>query len=184
MSEKATTERDKVEALRRAGDKGNLAKAYEKINRKEYPIEVPRSMNLIETLKKTIKLLKGSEKAKEISEQIQKAEQQLNKAENDLIKATLVPLSAMDLLLVQSYVAEASIKGEEASFDPDVRLFMLVKSEQCATVWLSLRSTEDKHQRYFIKQEDIVLLDELTLRTIVVKYKEAFVLEDEERKNL
>ena len=183
MQEKATTEKDKVEVLRQAGDQGDLAKAYEKLNRKEYPIEIPRNMNLIQTLKKTIKLLKGSEKAKEVSENIKKAEQQLNKAENDLVKGTLVPLSAMDLLLVQSWVAEASIKGEEAAFDPDVRLFMLVKSEQCATVWLSLRSTEDTRQRYFVKQEDVVLLDELTLRTIVLKYKEAFILEDDERKN-
>ena len=160
-----------------------VAESYEKLTRKDYAIKVPRSESLVYAIKKAIDALKNSEKTDKLSDEIKKAEQKLHEAENNLIEATLVPLSAMDLIVIQSYVAEASLRAEEASFDDDVRLFMLLKAEQCATVYFAVRRSDDLKARYFTKQESVVLLDEMTLRSIILAYRKAFVIEDSARKN-
>lgn len=161
-----------------------VAESYEKLTRKEYALKVPRNESLVYAIKKALATIKASGKTDKLTDEIKKAEQQLHEAENNLIEATLVPLNTMDLLVIQSYVAEASLRAEEASFDDDVRLFMLLKAEQCATVYLSVRRSDNLKARYFTKQESVVLLDEMTLRSIVLKYREAFVIEDGARKNL
>jgi len=160
-----------------------VAESYEKLTRKEYALKVPRNESLIYAIKKALATIKASEKTDKLADEIKKAEQKLHEAENNLIEATLVPLSAMDLILIQSYIAEASLRAEEASFDDDVRLFMLLKAEQCATVYLSVRRSNDLKTRYFTKQESVVLLDEMTIRSIVLAYRKAFVIEDGARKN-
>lgn len=160
-----------------------VAEAYEKLSRRQHSITVNRNEGLVQALRRTIDKINGSEKKNELAEEIKKAEQQLREAESHVINAVLVPLSAMDLLMIQSYVAEAIIRAEEASFDGDVRLFMIVKAEQCATVYLALRRTDNPNKRYFDTQEEVALLDEVTLRSIIEQYHEAFSLKDSERKN-
>jgi len=95
-----------------------LSESYEKLARKKYDIQVPRDEGLIYVLKRTLTELQKSENKDEVDSEIKKAEQRLIEAENDVIKATFVPLSAMDMLTVQSYVAEAAIRAEEAAFAP------------------------------------------------------------------
>ena len=160
-----------------------LSESYEKLTRKEYALKIPRNESLVYAIKKALDVLKDSKKTDKLADEIKKAEQRLHEAENNLIEAMLVPLSAMDLIVIQSYVAEASLRAEEASFDDNVRLFMLLKAEQCATIYLSVRRSDNLKVRYFDKQENVVLLDEMTLRSIVLKYREAFVIEDSARKN-
>ncbi|KKM20973.1 hypothetical protein LCGC14_1640100 [marine sediment metagenome] len=174
---------EKVTVQSELEQEAQVAESVAKLTRKTYAIKVPRNESLIYALKKALESLNNSAKKDKLTDQIKKAEQKLSEAEANLIEATLVPLSAMDLILIQSHVAEASIRAEAAAFDPDVRLFMLVKAEQCATVHLSVRKSNDLKTRYFAKQEDVVLLDEMTLRSIVLKYREAFVVEDRARKN-
>ncbi len=177
MSDEKTTVQSELEQEKQ------VAESVAKLTRKTYEIKVPRNESLIYALKKALDSLNNSAKKDKLTDQIKKAKQKLSEAEADLIEATLVPLSAMDLILIQSHVAEASIRAEAASFDDDVRLFMLLKAEQCATVYLSVRKSNALKTRYFAKQEDVVLLDEMTLRSIVLKYREAFVVEDRARKN-
>ncbi len=160
-----------------------LAESLEKLSRKESVLKVPRNESLVYAIKKALDSLQKSKNKDKLADQIKKAEQKLSEAENNLIEATLVPLSAVDMILVQSHVAEASLRAEEASFDDNVRLFMLLKAEQCATVYLTVRKSDDLKTRYFAKQEDVVSVDEMTLRDIILKYREAFVVEDIARKN-
>jgi len=177
-------ETEKATAQPELEQEKQAAESYEKLTRKEYALKVPRNESLVYAINKALTVLKKSEKTDKLDAEIKKAEQQLHEAENNLIEATLVPLSAMDLIVIQSYVAEASLRAEEASFDDDVRLFMLLKAEQCATIYLAVRRSDDLKTRYFTKQETVVLLDEMTLRSIALQYRKAFVIEDGARKNL
>ncbi len=160
-----------------------VAESLEKLKRKTYDLKVPKNESLIYAITKALEVIKKGSKKDNSKAEIQKVEQKLSEAQNDLIEATLVPLSAMDLIVIQAHVAEASLRAEEASFDDNVRLFMLLKAEQCATVYLTMRKSNDLKTRYFAKQEDVVQLDEMTLRSIVLKYREGFVLGERARKN-
>jgi hypothetical protein len=176
------TEREKQSALKTAETVGSTATAVGKLRLTHLDVDVPRHISKIQTLETVLEELKASD-APNKAEQITEVERRLEDFTKDRIVATLVPLSAMDLLVVQGWISEASRRGLEVSFDLDVRLFMLAKSEQCGTIYLALRQQSNRKARYFENQEDVVLLDDQTLMRLSRLYRDAFVLTDDERKN-
>jgi len=160
---------------------GKAADAYLKLNRKNLDIDVPKYLGTVRQLEG---YLAEAEKQGYSAEEVDKIEQKLKEIKKEQIVASFVSLSAQDLIHIQAFVAEAIKRSGESDFDTEVRLFMMLRAEQCATIWLALRKREDHSKRYFGRMEDTVLSDDETLRELAKLYKENFVLTEEERKNL
>lgn len=178
------TEHDKQAAVDAISAQHWLATAQEKLARKSVEVEVSNNLTLIQTLEEGLAELQAAADSEEKPAQIADAEQQLATLRQDRIVATLVPLKALELLLVQGFVTEASLKAREMGFELDVQLFLMAKAERCATIYLALRRRDNPAERYFKSQEDVALLDDRTLRELARHYGESFVLTEDERKNL
>lgn len=181
---KNMTDGDKEKIVKEVEKQGAAAQAYEKLNRKSATLKVPTRMALIKDLQSMLKTVEGATTPEDDkSKQLVEINRELEKANSNSIEAVLVPLTAMEMLSVQGFVAEASTRGLQSEFDLDVRLFMIVKAEHCAIVHLATRKTDNPSERYFRDINDVVMLDDETLHEIARQYKEAFVLTEEERKN-
>jgi hypothetical protein len=178
------TEHDKQAAVDAVSAQHLLARAQEKLARKSVDVEVSNNLTLIQTLEAGLAELQAAADSAEKPAQMADAGQQLETLRQDRITATLVPLKALELLLVQGFVTEASLKAREMGFELDVQLFLMAKAERCGTIYLALRSRNNPAERYFKNQEDVALLDDRTLRELARRYGEHFVLTEDERKNL
>ena len=182
---KKLTDVDKEKIVKEVEKQGVAAQAYEKLNRKVASLKVPERMALIKDLQSMLKTIKESKTPKDNkSKQLAQINRELETANSKNIEAVLVPLTAMEMLSVQGFVAEASTRGLQSEFDLDVRLFMIVKAEHCAIVQLATRKKDSPSEKYFRNMDEVVMLDDETLHEIARQYKEAFVLSEEERKNL
>jgi len=182
---KKLTDGDKEKIVKAVETQGAAAQAYEKLNRKVASLKVPERMALIKDLQSMLKTIEGSKTPKDNkSKQLADINRELETANSKNIVAVLVPLTAMEMLSVQGFVAEASTRGLQSEFDLDVRLFMIVKAEHCAIVHLATRQKDNPSKRYFRNMDEVVMLDDETLHEIARQYKDAFVLSEEERKNL
>lgn len=186
MATQLTTQ-DKRDVVESVSKDELLVKAQQKLGCKSLDVEVPANLTLIETMEGSLNAVKTAATAvdpEQYKQQIVESEQQIATLKTDAIKATFVPLKAMELLLVQGWVTEAALKGQEMGFELDVQIFLMSKAERCALVYLALRDRNNQSQRYFKSQEDVTLLDDRALRELSHLYTEAFVLTEEERKNL
>lgn len=169
---KATVEAVSKEAL--------VVKAYEKLNRKSLEVEVPVNLSLVQEL---TRFVEEARKTDASPETLAEAEQKVNDLRKDTIVATLVPLKAVEILMVQGFVTETALLVRQQGFDFDVQLFTMAKAERAATVYLALRKRGALAERYFKTQEEVTLVDEGTLKELSRLYGENFVLTPEERKN-
>lgn len=182
---KKLTDGDKEKIVNEVGKQGEAAQSYGKLNRKVAPLKVPERMALIKDLQSMLKTIEDSKTPKDDkSKQLAEINRELETANSKVIEAVLVPLTAMEMLSVQGFVAEASTSGLRSEFDLDVRLFMIVKAEHCAIVHLATRQKDSPSKRYFTNMDAVVMLDDETLHEIARQYREAFILSEEERKNL
>lgn len=178
------TEQDKRAAVDAVSSQQLLASAQAKLARKSAEVEVPNNLTLIQTLEEGLAELRAAADAAEKPRQIADVEQQLATLRQDRVVATLVPLKALELLVVQGFVTETSLKAREMGFELDVQLFLMAKAERCGTIYLALRRRDNPAERYFKSQEDVALLDDRTLRELARLYGEHYVLTEDERKNL
>ena len=175
------TDEEKAATVATVSAEALAVKAHEKLSRKSLDVDIIRNLSLYEEIAKMVEAVKKSPESN--TEAITQAEQQLESLKKDTISATLVPLRAMDILLVQGWVTEAAIQGKAMGFDFDVQLFVMSKAERAATAYLALRKRSNPAERYFATQDEVALLDDRTLREIAKLYSESFVLTEEERKN-
>lgn len=164
-------------------DTPSEARALEKLSRKSLEVEVPKHLTLIRTVEAALAEARKSQ-TQDQQVRLQQAERELETLRQGRITGTFVPLKAGDILLLQGFVADMALKGKELGFELAVQLFLMSKAESCGTVYLALRQRGNLSQRYFASQEEVALLDHETLRELVRLYAEAFVLTEEERKNL
>lgn len=183
MSSEKLSDNEKNEAIGSITGSENVSLIYEKLNRKFVNVNVPRRLNEVKSLEALLRELEDVD-VENKDDQIKEVERRIAASKNDYIDGVLVPLTNMELLTVQGIVTEAHKHGVEAKLDLDIRLFMLAKAEQCATVYYSLRRVDDRSKFYFVNQEEVVLADEETLRHIAQLYKDSYVLTDDERKKL
>ena len=180
-----TKEQEKEKTLENVERQGEIADSQLKLNRTHIDVEMPRRMRAIRELEELLTIFKkGSEKDKNPEKEVTRVEQELEKERNDTIKATLVPLKVSEILAIQGFVRDADITASESRLALDVRLFMCLKAEQCAMIWFTMRKRANHYDRYFRNQEDVALMDELTLIELSKIYKNTFVLSEESRKNL
>lgn len=163
---------------------GEVVATYKKLNSKEVDVEVPKRLSEIRELEAALKIVNESQLSEDKkNEERTKVEQQLVDARSDTLRVKLVPLSAMEKIMVQGYVAEAAAESRNVSFELDVRLFMLMKAEHCSLLYYATRKFENPGERYFEKIEDVPDLDDMVMRQLAQIYKESFVLTSDERKN-
>jgi|GEM_PF-6796555 len=158
------------------------ASAQEKLTRKSAEVEVLRYMSITETLERNIEELKKSNEPDNL-EKIKEAERRVAELRQDTICGVLVPLKLPEMLMVQGLSAETRIMGKDMGFDLDVQLYVMWKANATGIVYYSLRKKDNPRERYFTSQEDLAGIDEATLVELDRKYREAFSLTEEERKN-
>lgn len=171
---------EKQGAVEAVSKQAIAVKAYEKLNRKSIDVEVPRNLSLIAEVEK---YLEEAKKTSSSSDVVSDAERQLDELRKDVVSATLVPLRAVDILMVQGFVTETALQCRSQGFDFDVQLFTMSKAERAATIYLALRRRANTSERYFKSQEEVTILDDATLRELAKIYAESYVLTPEERKN-
>jgi hypothetical protein len=178
------TEVQKREAVASVSRNEIINRALEKLNRKLALVDVPRNLNMIESIEMMIATKKASsDQTEETKNALLEAEQQVASLKQDRIRGVLLPLKTSDLLIVQGVVAETSIKARDMELDLDVQLFLMAKAERCATAYVALRKQDRQSERYFQTQEEVALLDDRVLLEIARVYSDSFVLTEEERKN-
>lgn len=171
---------EKAEAVEAVSKEAIALKAYEKLSRKALDVDVPRSLSVMNDV---LHLIDEAKKSSATPEAIAEAEQKVVELRQDMISATLVPLKAVEIIMVQGFVTETALLGRAQGFDFDIQLFTMAKAERASTIYIALRKRGNPTERYFKTQEEVTLLDEATLRELASQYAQNFVLTPDERKN-
>ena len=159
-----------------------VVKAHEKLHRKSFDVVVLKNLTALEQLEQVLTELHKQEQPN--TERIAQVEQQLDTLRKDAISATLVPLKTSDILMVRGLVSEVALEARKANYELDVQLFLMIRAEQCGTIYRALRQKSKTEMRYFENETEVTMLDDRVLAELATLYRDAFVLTDEERKNL